>query len=165
MLYIALVLLILLVAIAVVIAVQNILVLFSSVHLTLFSWHTPGIPILVLCLLGAFLGGVVLYIVSSISAHRDARELKKLRVRVEELREELQKAQSRSPSGALPPAFAPSAVPMPGIPGGPGGAAGPGSQRPPASPLQNLSPSASGNLALPPRQFQVGGPRPPFPQQ
>lgn len=162
MLYIALVLLILLVAIALVIAVQNMLVLFSSVHLTILSWHTPGVPILVLCLLGAFLGGVVLYIVSSISAHRDARELKKLRARVEELREEVQKAQSRSPSGALPPAFAPSAVPMPGIPGG---SAGPGNQRPPASPLQNLAPSASGNLTLPPRQFQLGGPRPPFPQQ
>lgn len=158
MLYIALVLLILLVAVALVIAVQNILVLFSSVHLTVFSWHTPGIPILVLCLLGAFLGGVILYIVSSLSAHRDAREIKKLRARVEDLQEEVQKAQTRSSSGALPPAFAPSAVPMPGIPGGPGGL------RPPASPLQNLSPAASGNLTLPARQFQVGGPRPPFPQ-
>ncbi len=170
MLYIALVLLILLVAVALVLAVQNIGILFSSVHLTLFSWHTPGIPVLVLCLLGAFLGGLVLYIVSSISAHRDAREIKKLRACVEELQEEVQKAQMRVPSGALPPpTFPPNAVPIPGIPGGPpagpSGPAGPGNQRPPANPLQNLSPSSSGNVALPPRQFQMGAPRPPFPQQ
>lgn len=169
MLYIALVLLILLVAVALVLAVQNIAVLFSSVHLTVFSWHTPGIPVLVLCLLGVFLGGLVLYIVSSISAHRDARELKRLRARVEELQEEVQKAQMRVPSGALPSTFPPNAVPIPGIPGGPpaglSGPAGPGNQRPPANPLQNLSPSSSGNVVLPPRQFQAGAPRPPFPQQ
>lgn len=166
MLYIALILLILLVAVALVMIVQNIAILFSSVHLTLFSWHMPGIPVLVLCLLGAFLGGLVLYVVSSISARRDARELKRLRARVEELQEEVQKAQMRSPSGALPPGFPPNAVPIPGIPGGPtAGPAGPGNQRPPASPLQNLSPSSSGNVALPPRQFQMGAPRPPFPQQ
>ena len=169
MLYIALVLLILLVAVALVMVVQNIAILFSSVHLTLFSWHMPGIPILVLCLLGAFLGGLVLYVVSSISARRDARDLKELRARVEELREEVQKAQTRTPSGALPPPFPPNAVPIPGIPGGPpvgpSGPAGPGSQGPPANPLQNLSPSSSGNVVLPPRQFQMGAPRPPFPQQ
>jgi uncharacterized integral membrane protein len=164
-LYIALVLFVVLVAVALVIAIQNFIVLFSSVHLTIFSWHTPGIPILVLCLLGLFLGGVVLYIISSISAHLDMRELKRLRGQVERLQEELQKAQAKTPSGALPPAFAPSVVPMPGIPGGPAGASGPAGQRPPTNPLQNLSPSASGNLTLPPRQFQMGGPRPPFPQQ
>lgn len=169
MLYIALILLILLVALALVMIVQNIAVLFSSVHLTLFSWHMPGIPVLVLCLLGAFLGGLILYVVSSISARRDARELKRLRARVEELQEGLQKAQMRVPSGALSPAFPPNAVPIPGIPGGPPagspGPAGPGNQRPPTHPLQNLSPSSSGNVVLPPRQFQVGAPRPPFPQQ
>jgi uncharacterized integral membrane protein len=168
-LYIALILLILLVAVALVMIVQNIAVLFSSVHLTLFSWHMPGIPVLVLCLLGAFLGGLILYVVSSISARRDARELKRLRARVEDLQEELQKAQMRVPSGVLPPTFPPNAVPIPGIPGGPSvgspGPGGPGNPRPPTHPLQNLSPSSSGNVALPPRQFQVGAPRPPFPQQ
>jgi uncharacterized integral membrane protein len=159
-LYIALVLFVVLVAVALVIAVQNVLV-----HLTIFSWHTPGIPILVLCLLGAFLGGVVLYIVASISAYRERRELKRLREQVEKLQEEVQKAQTKTPSGALPPTFAPGVVPMPGIAGGPAGSSGPAGQRPPTNPLQNLSPSASGNLTLPPRQFQMGGPRPPFPQQ
>lgn len=166
MLYIALVLLVVLVAVALVIAVQNVLVLLSSVHLTIFSWHTPGIPILLLCLLGALLGGIVLYIVSSISALRERRELKRLQAEVERLQqEEVQRAQAKTPSGALPPPFVPGVVPMPGIAAGPAGSGGSAGQRPPTNPLQNLSPSASGNMVLPPRQFQMGGPRPPFPPQ
>lgn len=179
MLYIALILLILLVAVALVIAVQNVAALFSGIHLTFFSWHLPGIPVLVLCLLGIFLGGLLLYVVSSISARRDMRELKKLRVRMEELKklrervEELEMAQMRAPSGSLAPNFGPPpVVPIPGIPPtppsgplGPNGPLGPQGPRSAANSLQNLSPSASGNMPLPPRQFQGGGQRPPFPRQ
>lgn len=176
MLYIALVVLILLVVIALVMTVQNVTVLFSGIHLTLFSWHLPDIPVLVLCLLGIFLGGLLLYVVSSISARRDAQELKRLRARMEELKklrervEELENAQLRAPGAPLPSNFGPPpVVPIPGVPpvppSGPLGPGGPQGPRPPANPLQNLSPSASGNMPLPPRQFQGGGQRPPFPHQ
>jgi uncharacterized integral membrane protein len=168
--FLAFILLILLVAVALVIAVQNFAVLFSSVHLTFLSWHLPGIPILVLCLLGIFLGGLLLYVVSSISAHRDARELKKLRARVAELEEEKVQA-TKTPSGPLPPNFAPPVVPLPGFaPSSPPGPTGSLGQWQPPNSLQNLPPSASGNnLSMPPRQFPplppTGAPQPPFPHQ
>lgn len=173
----ALILFILLLAAAIMIAVQNFAILFSGVHLTLLSLHLPGIPVLLLCLLSALLGGLLLYIVSSISAHRDAREIRKLRARLNELNlqiEELEneKAQAtRSPSGSLPLNFPPPVVPLPGFaPNGPPGPTGPLGQRQPSPSLQNLPPSASGNnLSSVPRQFpplpQMGGPQPPFPRQ
>lgn len=186
MFYIALLFLILLAAVALIIVVQNFGVLFTSFHLTLLSWHLPAMPVLLLCLLGAFLGGLVLYVFASHSARRDIREIKSLRSRIEDL----EKAQSRSPSGTLTANFAAPAVPMPGFaptgspasaapssPSGPAGSPGsigpagsPGPWHPPSNSLQNISPSASGsNLSLPPRAFpsppQTGGPRPPFPQK
>jgi uncharacterized integral membrane protein len=108
--YIALLFLILLVAAALVMLIQNFAILLSSVHLTFFSWHLPGIPMFLLFLLGAFLGGLLLYIFSTRSVRHNAREIKKLNARVKELRaqiEELEKLQMRSPSGALSTNFAP----------------------------------------------------------
>ena len=181
MFYIALLFLILLIGVALVMVVQNQAALLSSIHLTFFSWHLPGIPVFLLCLLGAFLGGLLLYVVSSFSARRDAQEIKKLRARVEEL----EKAQKRSPSSSLSANFAPPVVPIPGFsPSGPlrpsgslgsssfSGSSGPlGQGQSLPNSLRNLSPSASGsNLSLPSRQFpplpQTGdGGRPPFPYQ
>lgn len=173
MFYIALLFLILLVAAALIVLVQNFSILLYSVHLTFFSWHLPGIPVFLLFLLGAFVGGLLLYVFSTRSAHRDAREIKKLQARVKELRdqiEDLEKAQMRSPSVPLAGNFAPPSVPMPGFsPAGPAGSSGLLGQRqpqPPTSPLQNLPPSSSGLSNLPrplPPLPQNGAPRPPFP--
>lgn len=176
MFFLALFLLIMLVAAAGVIIVQNFPVLFDSIHLTFLSWHLPGIPVLVLCLLGACIGGLLLYVVSSLSARRDTREIKKLRSRVSELRtrvEELEeeKAQAaKAPSGPLAPNFPPPAIPFPGFAAnGPVGPASPPGQRQPPNSLQNLPPSASGNNLSLPRQFpplpQTGTQQPPFPRQ
>src|SRR5579883_2413587 len=174
--YIALLFLILLVAAALILLVQNFTILLSGVHLTFFSWHLPGIPVFLLFLLGAFMGGLLLYVFSTRSAHNDAREIKRLNARVKELRaqiEELEREKSQVRLGGAPSAnFAPPAVPMPGFASsGPMGPTGPLGQRQPSppGPLQNLPPSSSGlsNLSLPPRPLpqlpQNGAPRPPFP--
>lgn len=169
MFYIALLFLILFIVVALVMVVQNPATLLSSIHLTFFSWHLPGIPVFLLCLLGAFLGGLLLYVVSSLAARHDAREIAELRARVEEL----EKAQKRTPSSLLSANFAPPVVPIPGFspsgslrPSGPLGPSGPS-----GPPGQGQALSASGfNLSLPPRQFPPlpqtgGGVRPPFPRQ
>lgn len=171
MFYIALLFLILLVAAALIVLVQNFTLLLYSVHLTFFSWHLPGIPVFLLFLLGAFVGGLLLYVFSTRSAHRDAREIKRLNARVKELRaqiEELEKAQMRVPSGALAGNFPPPGVPLPGFsPAGPTGPSGLlGQRQPPTSPPQNLPPSSSGLSSLPrplPPLPQNGTQRPPFP--
>ncbi|HLI69197.1 MAG TPA: hypothetical protein VKV19_05510 [Ktedonobacteraceae bacterium] len=175
MFYVALLFLILLIAIALIVMVQNPATLLSSVHLTFLAWHLPGIPIFLLGLLGAFLGGLLLYVVSSFSARLDALEIKALRERVKELRArvvDLEKAQQRSPSGSLPANFVPPSIPIPGFaPSGSPGASGPlgpsgfsgssahlGQGQALPGTLPHFSPSASGSgLALPSR------PLPPLP--
>lgn len=115
MFYIALFFLILLVIAALVLLIQNVAILLSSVHLTFFSWHLPGIPVFLLFLLGAILGGLLLYTFSLRSTRHDARKIKRLNARIKELRaqiEEREKSQMRLPSGARPTNFAPPAGPM-----------------------------------------------------
>lgn len=178
MFFLALFLLIVLAAAAGVIIVQNFPVLFEGIHLTIFSRQIPGVPVLVLCLLGACIGGLLLYVVSSISARRDLREIKKLRAKVSDLRtrvEELEeeKAQAaKSPNNA--PLFPAPAIPFPGFtPASSANPTGPLGQRQMPNSLQNLPPSASGNNLSLPRQFpplpqtgQTGSPQPPpFPRQ
>ena len=84
MFYIALLFLILLAVAALIMLVQNFTILLSSIHLTFLSWHLPGIPVFLLFLLGAFVGGLLLYVFSTRSARQDAREIKKLNARVNE---------------------------------------------------------------------------------
>jgi len=189
--FIALLFLILLVIVVGTTVVLNAGTLLSTnVHLTLLSWHLPGIPVLLLFVLGIFLGGLLLYVIAAHSARRDKLEMKVLRMRIDDL----EKAAAKSPSGGLSTSFAPPVVPMPGMasggPVGPSGpanlssSAGPGPVGPgpvgpgpagpgpaqwqaPANSLQNMSPSSSGNnLSLPPRLFQSPqAPQPPHPLQ
>jgi uncharacterized integral membrane protein len=68
------------------IAMQNSALL---VHLSLFSWQTPNLPIGV-WLIGAFLlGAIVLYFASVLSAIGDRREIKALRQQVLVLEEQM----------------------------------------------------------------------------
>jgi uncharacterized integral membrane protein len=188
--YIALLFLILLGLIALVAVALNVGVLLTGVQLNLLIWH-PHIPVLLLCVAGVFLGGLLLYVVSTFSARRDAREIKELRARTKELRErieELEQAQVKTTSsGPLAGNFVKPAVPIPGFASSAPPAQGlfpPGSlpqrpltgslpQKPPSGALSNLSPgsSAIGNTPLssrqgpPPPMPQTGGSRPPFFQQ
>ena len=75
--------------------------LMTSVHLVLFGWQTPELPVGLLVLSAFLLGALVLYIVSFLSARSDRRELKGLRKRISEL-EQLQTMQQR-PANVPPP--------------------------------------------------------------
>ena len=115
MFYIALLFLIFLAILAVIIAVQNYgLLLSTNLHLTFLLWSLPGIPVLLLCVLGVFLGGLVLYVIAARAARRDEREIKTLRARIEEL----ENLPAKTPSGGLSSNFAPSVVPLPGFSSG-----------------------------------------------
>jgi uncharacterized integral membrane protein len=173
MFYIALILLILLALIVLAVVGLNVSALLDRVSLNLLVIH-PSIPILLLCLLGVCLGGLLLYVVSLWAARRDMQEIERLRTRLEELEQEQVKP---SGSGSLPTNFVPPVVPMPGFrqtgplsPGQPSSGSLPLGQLPPSGSLLNLPPSSSGisRLTIPPRPGspsqaqQLGEPHPPF---
>jgi uncharacterized integral membrane protein len=68
-----------------VLAYENFTTLRVEIHLTLFGWHAPALPLGVLLLLSCLLGALLLYIVTLLSAWRDRRQLARLRRRVAEL--------------------------------------------------------------------------------
>ncbi len=91
-----------------VLAYENFATMAIEVHLRVFGWHAPALPLGVVLLLACLLGALLLYIVTVLSAWRDRRQLAKLRKRVAEL-EQCQAnmyAQHNSPS---------IMIPMPGI--------------------------------------------------
>jgi uncharacterized integral membrane protein len=163
--YLVLSLLILLCLVAIAIVYQNFAVLSSDIHLTFAIWHLPGIPVLLLCLFFAFIGGLLLYVIASFGARRDAQEMEKLRARIEELT----RPSAKSPNGGLAN-FASPVVPMPGF-----SPAGSLSQRQQPSPPQAPTPSGPlapsgplinppqpGRPGFPPQPPQTGAQRPPF---
>ncbi len=193
MFYIALVLFILLTLLALVTLGLNLGNLLDGVRVNLLVWH-PTVPVLLLCVLAAFLGGLLLFVVSSFSARRDEQIIKKLRNRLQETRarvEELELMQTKATSsGLLSGNFAQPLVPLPGLASSPAGPApqgalppgavlpqrppsGPLPQRPPTGPFPNLSSSATNQNNVPPPLRtgpppplpQNGGARPPFFQQ
>jgi uncharacterized integral membrane protein len=110
LLYIVLVIFVLAGGALTVLAFENMATLMIEVHLTLFGWHAPILPLGLLLLLSCLLGALLLYIVTVLSALRDRRALAKLRRRVAEL-EQLQTGQP------LQQYSLPMIVPMPGIRG------------------------------------------------
>jgi uncharacterized integral membrane protein len=98
MLFFILLLFILAGGIFAVITVEN---LMTSVHLTLFGWQTPELPVGLLVLAAFLLGALLLYIVSFLSAWSDKKVLKESRKRISEL-EQQQAIQQRS-AATLPP--------------------------------------------------------------
>jgi len=141
----------------------------TKVYLHVFSLSLPGMPVLFLCLVGAFLGALVLYVFAARGARRDVLELKVLRAQVEDL----EKMPAKAPGGGLslspgaglpvpqgsgpPSSFAPPVVPMPGFaPGGPTGPGG-GSGNQPGSGPPGPGPNPAGSLKQwqsPPNQLQ-----------
>ncbi len=184
MFYIALVLFILLGLLALAILGLNLGSLLGGVRINLLIWH-PTVPVLLLCVLAAFLGGLLLFVVSSLSARRDEQVIKKLRTRLQETRarvEELEQLQAKTNSGGLLSGnFAQPLVPLPGLPPSPPGPGpqgglltsaslpqrpptGPLSQRPPTGSFANPAPSpAAANQANVPPPLRTGPP-PPLPQ-
>ena len=68
-----------------VLASENYATLAIEVHLTVFAWNAPVLPLGVVVLFSCLLGALLLYSVSVLSALRDRRALTKLRRRVVEL--------------------------------------------------------------------------------
>jgi uncharacterized integral membrane protein len=87
---------------------ENFATLTINIHLTLFGWHTPAMPLGVLLLLACLLGALPLYFVTVLSALRDRRQMAKLRRRIAELEQAqaYMNPQQHSPS---------TIIPMPGI--------------------------------------------------
>ncbi len=105
--YLVIILFLLITAGLTVVAIEN----FSNgVSFSLFAWHTPALPVGLMVLLAFFLGALLLYLISVISAWQDSRELKRLQRRVEELQGMIASATASQAPGATVP------VPMPGMP-------------------------------------------------
>ena len=93
-------------------ALENYSTMLIGIHLTLFRWHSPTLPLGVALLLSCVCGALLVYVVSVLTALRERRELKRLRRRVEELEEQ----QSGAAVTSMPPQWSPAAtIPMPGI--------------------------------------------------
>jgi uncharacterized integral membrane protein len=88
----------------------------KDVVVALFTWHTPSLPLGLLLMFAFCLGALVLYFVSAAWAWQDSRELRRLRLEVENLRRGVPPpATPVTPrEGQVPPAPAPM-IPMPGM--------------------------------------------------
>lgn len=95
------------------IAMQN---LTQPVHLVLFSWQTPNIPLGVCLVIAFLLGAILIYVVAVLSAASDRNAMKVLLLRVSELEEQVPqlKKTSSTPSGDLSKSTGPL-MPMPGV--------------------------------------------------
>lgn len=93
-----------------VLAFENFATLTIEVHVKVFGWHAPALPLGVLLLLAFLLGALLLYIVTVVSAWKDRRQLAKLRRRVAELE------QAQINTYSYPQQYSPSIrIPMPGV--------------------------------------------------
>jgi uncharacterized integral membrane protein len=72
-------------------------------HLNLYFWKTPQIPVGLLLIGAIVFGALLIYLVAFLSARREQRELRRLRLRVVEL-EERQKQVFTAPA-LLPSSF------------------------------------------------------------
>lgn len=98
------------VAMVVVLAVENVAVFTVSERLSLLAWRLPPMPLWLLLLASCLLGASLLYVVAVVSALQERRELHMLRKKVAEF----ERAQASMPG--TPQQLSPSLiVPMPGI--------------------------------------------------
>src|SRR6266516_4554950 len=104
MLYLVLLVFVLIGGILTVITIENLL---TPVHLVLFTWQTPTLPLGLLLLIFFLVGALLLYLVSFLSALSDKREIQ-LEQQVE------QQGQTNRPiTGPLPSST--SILQMPGM--------------------------------------------------
>jgi uncharacterized integral membrane protein len=99
-----------------VLAFENFATLTIEVHVKVFGWHAPALPLGLLLLLAFLSGALLLYIVTVLSAWKDRRQLARLRKRVEEL--EQAQAQANMYPYPYPQQYSHSPsirIPMPGV--------------------------------------------------
>ena len=101
-----------------VLVIENLSSFATVAQLSFFVWQTPPIPIGLWLLISCLFGALLLYMVSAKAAWQERRELRMLRQRVAELERSQAQVQARGPQGPMQ-AFAPPAVPMPGVSTGP----------------------------------------------
>jgi uncharacterized integral membrane protein len=89
--------------------------LFTMVHLVLFTWQAPALPLGLLLLLFFLLGALLLYLVAFLSARSDKREIGSLRKRVAQLEQQVkeQEQANRPNTMSFPPGA--SMLQMPGM--------------------------------------------------
>ena len=109
MLVVILVIFVLAVGVLAVLAYENFAALTIVVHLKVFGWHAPALPLGVLVLLAFLSGALLLYIVTVLSAWKDRRQLARLRRRVAELEQARANLYPQQYSH-----FPPAVIPMPG---------------------------------------------------
>lgn len=87
----------------------------TQVHIVLLSWQSPDLPIGMWILIAFFLGALLLYFVSVVSAWSDRRDIKNLRKRVLELQQQLVVATQPAlmPNMAAPDKPYSTSMPMP----------------------------------------------------
>jgi uncharacterized integral membrane protein len=94
MIYLVLIVFVLVGSAMAVLALENVP---TEVQLTLFIWHIPRFPLGGLLVAAFLLGALLLYVISTLSALQERREVKKLRARVAEL----EQIAAKSPGGPL----------------------------------------------------------------
>ncbi len=108
MLVVILIIFVLVGGVLAVLAFENVATLTIEVHVKVFGWHAPALPLGLLVLLAFLLGALLLYIVTVLSAWKDRRQLARLHRRVAELE------QAQVNMGMQPHSM-PTTIPMPGI--------------------------------------------------
>ncbi|HEV2660692.1 MAG TPA: lipopolysaccharide assembly protein LapA domain-containing protein [Ktedonobacteraceae bacterium] len=89
--------------------------LFTMVHLVLFTWQAPALPLGLLLLLFFLLGALLLYLVAFLSARSDKREIGSLRKRVAQLEQQVKEQEQANRPNTM--SFSPGAsmLQMPGM--------------------------------------------------
>jgi uncharacterized integral membrane protein len=91
MFYLLLLIFVLVGGVVTLVTVEN---LMTPVHLTLFLWQTPALPLGLVLLAFFLLGALLLYLVSAISAWSDKRELQHLHQRINQLEQQVEQGQT-----------------------------------------------------------------------
>ena len=116
MLIVILIIFVLVGGVLAVLAYENFATLTIEVHVKVFGWHAPALPLGLLVLLVFLSGALLLYIVTVLSAWKDRRQLARLRRRVEELEQAHAHAQANTYSYPQQYSQTPSIrIPMPGV--------------------------------------------------
>lgn len=99
MFYLMLILLILVGSAATVITIQNYA---TPVHIMMFTWQTPDMPVGILLLCAFLAGALLLYLVAAVGAWRERREVVRLRRRVIDLEQQMAIGPISTPLHAAP---------------------------------------------------------------
>ena len=116
MLVVILIIFVLVGGVLAVLAYENVATLTIEVHVKVFGWHAPALPLGMLVLLAFLSGALLLYIVTLLSAWKDRRQLARLRRRVAELEQAHARTQANVYSYPQQYSHSPSIrIPMPGV--------------------------------------------------